>query len=304
MKWATSKDYINLVAKEDGWGAVPTGTRKSTYATPEFHEGRQASPRPRRRPSTPPTSSDSTLPKSPYVGVQYAAIPEFQAIGVAVGQQMSAALSGKVTVDQALEDLADGRRARDEEGRRTTGEPLPRREPGARKAGPHGGARIPHEGAPRDRLPAARSDGTGRVRALVLWMIVPLVMTLYFSFVNYNLMQPGERIRSAGIENFHYFITDPDFWPAVWNTLVLIGSVILITVVLGVRPGAAGERALSGPRHRAGAADLALLRHAHGQRAAVEAHDDEPDLRRAGRPVAVLRRRSRWTGSPTCRCSP
>ena len=48
------------------------------------------------------TFLDSTLPKSPYVGVQYAAIPEFQAIGVAVGQQMSAALAGKVTVDAAL----------------------------------------------------------------------------------------------------------------------------------------------------------------------------------------------------------
>ena len=42
------------------------------------------------------------MPKSPYVGVQFAAIPEFQAIGIAVGQQMSAALAGKVTVDEAL----------------------------------------------------------------------------------------------------------------------------------------------------------------------------------------------------------
>jgi len=71
------------------------------------------------------------------------------------------------------------------------------------------------------------------VIALLLWMIVPLLMTLYFSFVNYNLMQPGERSFS-GIENFQYFVTDPDFWPAVWNTLLLIGSVIGITVVLGV----------------------------------------------------------------------
>ena len=46
--------------------------------------------------------NDSTLPKSPYVGVQFAAIPEFQAIGIAVGQQMSAALAGKTSVDKAL----------------------------------------------------------------------------------------------------------------------------------------------------------------------------------------------------------
>ena len=71
------------------------------------------------------------------------------------------------------------------------------------------------------------------VLTLFLWMIVPLLMTLYFSFVNYNLLQPGEHA-FAGIDNFHYFITDPDFWPAVSNTLLLIGSVIGITVVLGV----------------------------------------------------------------------
>ena len=71
------------------------------------------------------------------------------------------------------------------------------------------------------------------VVTLFLWMIVPLLMTLYFSLVTYNLMQPGDR-PFAGLENFIYFYTDADFWPAVWNTLVLIGSVILITLVLGV----------------------------------------------------------------------
>jgi sorbitol/mannitol transport system permease protein len=71
------------------------------------------------------------------------------------------------------------------------------------------------------------------VVTLVLWMLVPLLMSIYFSLVNYNLMQPGERTFN-GVANFSYFITDPDFWPAVWNTLVLIGSVIAITVGLGV----------------------------------------------------------------------
>ncbi|KQP35646.1 carbohydrate ABC transporter permease [Pseudorhodoferax sp. Leaf274] len=71
------------------------------------------------------------------------------------------------------------------------------------------------------------------VVTLLLWSIVPLLMTLYFSFVSYNLIQPGER-PFAGLENFEYFVTDPDFWPAVGNTLVLIGSVILITLIGGV----------------------------------------------------------------------
>ncbi|VTU16729.1 putative ABC transporter-binding protein precursor [Variovorax sp. SRS16] len=101
IKWATSKDYIKLVAKEEGWGSVPTGTRKSTYDNPDFLKAARFATAEKKAIDT-ANANDSTLPKSPYVGVQYAAIPEFQAIGVAVGQQMSAALSGKVTVDQAL----------------------------------------------------------------------------------------------------------------------------------------------------------------------------------------------------------
>jgi sorbitol/mannitol transport system substrate-binding protein len=101
ITWATSKDYINLVAKEKGWAAVPTGTRKSTYANAEFQKAAVFAAAEKKAIDS-ANPNDSTLPKSPYVGVQFAAIPEFQAIGIAVGQQMSAALAGKVTVDQAL----------------------------------------------------------------------------------------------------------------------------------------------------------------------------------------------------------
>ncbi|MBS7808480.1 sugar ABC transporter substrate-binding protein [Variovorax sp. PCZ-1] len=101
ITWATSKDYIQLVAKTNGWANVPTGTRKSTYASADFQKAaRFAAAELKAIESANPT--DSTLPKSPYVGVQFAAIPEFQAIGIAVGQQMSSALAGKITVDAAL----------------------------------------------------------------------------------------------------------------------------------------------------------------------------------------------------------
>jgi sorbitol/mannitol transport system permease protein len=70
------------------------------------------------------------------------------------------------------------------------------------------------------------------VVALFLWMIVPLVMTLYFSVINYNLMQP-EVTGFVGLENYIYFMTDPSFGTAVVNTLLLLGSVIVITVVGG-----------------------------------------------------------------------
>jgi sorbitol/mannitol transport system substrate-binding protein len=101
VTWATSKDYIQLVAKTNGWGHVPTGTRKSTYASADFQKAaRFAAAEMTAIGSANP--NDSTLPKSPYVGVQFAAIPEFQAIGIAVGQQMSAVLAGKTSVDDAL----------------------------------------------------------------------------------------------------------------------------------------------------------------------------------------------------------
>jgi sorbitol/mannitol transport system substrate-binding protein len=101
VTWATSKAYIDLVGQENGWGRVPTGTRKSTYANPEFLKAAVFAAAEKKAIDS-ANPNDSTLPKSPYVGVQFAAIPEFQAIGIAVGQQMSAALAGKATVDQAL----------------------------------------------------------------------------------------------------------------------------------------------------------------------------------------------------------
>ena len=74
---------------------------------------------------------------------------------------------------------------------------------------------------------------TPAMATLVLWMIVPLVMTIYFALIRYNLMQP-DQTGFAGLENFEYFVTDPSFGTAVVNTILLLGSVILITVVFGI----------------------------------------------------------------------
>ena len=70
------------------------------------------------------------------------------------------------------------------------------------------------------------------VGTLFLWMIVPLVMSIYFSVIHYNLMQP-DQTGFVGLDNFEYFVTDPSFATATINTLLLLGSVIVITVVLG-----------------------------------------------------------------------
>ena len=74
---------------------------------------------------------------------------------------------------------------------------------------------------------------TPAVATLLLWMLVPLAMTVYFSLIRYNLMQP-DQTGFNGLDNFEYFLTDPSFSAAVVNTILLLGSVILITVVLGM----------------------------------------------------------------------
>ncbi|WP_372657597.1 carbohydrate ABC transporter permease [Hydrogenophaga sp.] len=71
------------------------------------------------------------------------------------------------------------------------------------------------------------------VTTLLLWMIVPLGMTIYFSLIRFNLLQP-DQTGFIGMENFEYFVTDPSFGAAIMNTLLLLGSVILITVIVGV----------------------------------------------------------------------
>lgn len=71
------------------------------------------------------------------------------------------------------------------------------------------------------------------VTTLFLWMAVPLAMTVYFSFIRYNLMQPGME-EFIGLGNYEFFVTDPSFVTSVINSLLLIGGVILVTVVGGV----------------------------------------------------------------------
>jgi sorbitol/mannitol transport system permease protein len=68
---------------------------------------------------------------------------------------------------------------------------------------------------------------------LFVWMIVPLAMTLYFSFLSYNLLTPGAH-NFIGFLNYSYFLTDPAFLTAIGNTLLLVIGVLLITVIGGV----------------------------------------------------------------------
>ena len=80
---------------------------------------------------------------------------------------------------------------------------------------------------------AARLMISPAVLLLLGWMIVPLVMTVYFSFLRYNLLSPGAT-PFAGWENYYWFVTDPSFKAAVVNTLLLVGGVLAITTIGGL----------------------------------------------------------------------
>jgi sorbitol/mannitol transport system permease protein len=68
---------------------------------------------------------------------------------------------------------------------------------------------------------------------LFLWMLVPLLMTIVFSFIRFNLLNP-DISGFAGIENYQFLWESEAFIPGIINTILLIGSVLVITVVLGV----------------------------------------------------------------------
>lgn len=101
IEWATSKAYIELVAENEGWANVPPGARTSLYENPEYQEVAFAQKTLDSILSADPT--DPTVDPVPYVGVQFAAIPEWAGFWTEVSQEFSAAYAGQQTVEEALE---------------------------------------------------------------------------------------------------------------------------------------------------------------------------------------------------------
>jgi len=71
------------------------------------------------------------------------------------------------------------------------------------------------------------------VIVLLCWMLAPLIMTVYFSLVDYNLTRTGEH-PFVGLSNYLHFITNPDFRAALWQTLLFLASVAGATVIGGI----------------------------------------------------------------------
>ena len=105
IEWATSKEYINMIGEKEGWVTIPPGTRKSTYANQKYLDAAVFAP------ATLAAMEASSLTGAtknpvPYVGINFAIIPEMQAINNFLGQQIAAALTGKMSVKDALDSAA------------------------------------------------------------------------------------------------------------------------------------------------------------------------------------------------------
>lgn len=115
IKWATSKEYIELVGEKEGWVVAPSGTRTSTYENPNYQEAApfaemvlDAIER--------VDYEQPTVDPVPYEGVQYVVIPEFQELGTEVSQHIASAIAGDVTVEEAMNEAQKLAEAVAEEG--------------------------------------------------------------------------------------------------------------------------------------------------------------------------------------------
>ena len=84
---------------------------------------------------------------------------------------------------------------------------------------------------------AARLMMAPAVVLLLGWMLIPLSMTLFFSFKKYLPLRGdslGSGLDWVGFDNYVRFVSSSSFWPSVLTTLVIVGGVLVITVVLGI----------------------------------------------------------------------
>jgi sorbitol/mannitol transport system substrate-binding protein len=101
--WATSKDYIRLVARSEGWISVPPGTRRSTYDAPEYlHAAPFADFVKNAIEAAIPNGSGAS--SRPYRSAQFVDIPAFQGLGTQVGQIVAGILTGQTDINAALTD--------------------------------------------------------------------------------------------------------------------------------------------------------------------------------------------------------
>ncbi|MCP9207628.1 ABC transporter substrate-binding protein [Streptomyces cucumeris] len=102
VRWASSKQYESLVGKTFGWANVPAGKRASTYANPDYRKAAGTFSEVTREAITSARPRDPGVQPRPTIGIQFVDIPEFSDLGTKVAHEISAAIAGKQSVDEAL----------------------------------------------------------------------------------------------------------------------------------------------------------------------------------------------------------
>jgi sorbitol/mannitol transport system substrate-binding protein len=107
MAWMTDKAYVQKVGQTYGWNRVPPGVRQSTYDIPDYAKAAQAYAKPTLAGIADANQQKAMANPVPYPGIQFVGIPEFQDLGTRVSQQLSAAIAGRESVDDALKQSQD-----------------------------------------------------------------------------------------------------------------------------------------------------------------------------------------------------
>jgi sorbitol/mannitol transport system substrate-binding protein len=102
ISWATSKQYDSLVASKYGWSAVPPGSRTSLYSNANYLKAAAPFANITLQSIDGTDPDHPTVNPVPYVGIQYADIPQFETLGMSVGQQIAGAIAGTESVNQAI----------------------------------------------------------------------------------------------------------------------------------------------------------------------------------------------------------
>lgn len=107
MAWMTDKAYVQKVGATYGWNRVPPGVRQSTYDIPDYAKAAQTYAKPTLDGIADANQQKAMANPVPYPGIQFVGIPEFQDLGTRVSQQLSAAIAGRESVDDALTQSQD-----------------------------------------------------------------------------------------------------------------------------------------------------------------------------------------------------
>jgi len=120
ISWASSKEYEELVGSQLGWSRVPAGKRASTYTNPQYLKEAAAFAGPTKQAIETADPKDPGVQPRPALGIQFVDIPEFPDLGTQVSQDVSSAIAGRMSVDEALkrgqglaDDVAERYRSRE-----------------------------------------------------------------------------------------------------------------------------------------------------------------------------------------------